>query len=434
VVAATVLGSMLVHRLADAELGLVRPELAGAMLAVGLLASLFGGRTTFLVGAAFGIAALHEAVSRHVLSTTFLALLAALSSPVAGVFLATIGLAIVLSRALPRSFGLVLVLWTMGPIVVLTALFPEDGNFPFPLGGTVNLLLATALVAWLGRRYLFLRWLCAGYAAFVLLCFAVPNPVGGNVARLAALAVPVVVVMVATVAAQWVALLLVPLLVLQWAPISLTFTVDPAQTRPDFYRPLLDVLEARPGPLRVEVVPVATHFEADTVAREFPIARGWNRQHDRLDNSLFYGERLDPESYRAWLEDMGVTVVAIADTELDESGKSEAALLADPPGYLHEIHHDDVWTVFAVQPSPSLVDGSARMTSLGVDDFALETFDPGDTLVRVRFSPWFVVTHGDACIEKSPDGWTTVHVFEPGTVTVAAELRWSNLFDSDGNC
>jgi hypothetical protein len=131
---------------------------------------------------------------------------------------------------------------------------------------------------------------------------------------------------------------------------------------------------------------------------------------------------------------MGVTVVAIADTELDEGGTREATLLADPPGYLHEIHHDDVWTVFEVQPNPSLVDGAARLTRLGIEDFALEAFDPGDNLVRVRFSPWFVVTEGDACVREAADGWTIVRVFEPGTVTVTAELRWANLFDTDGNC
>ncbi len=430
----TLAGSLLLHALHRSDGALARPEIAGVVMAVGLLSSLFGGRTTFLTGAALGIAALHAAVTRRRVPTAVLALAAALSSPVAGVFLATIGLAVLLSKAMPTVFAASLVLPTMVPIVALTLLFYEPGNFPFPLGGTVNLLLATALVAAIGWRYLFLRWMCAGYAAFVLLCFAVPNPVGGNVARLAALAAPVVVVMVATWAVRWTALALVPLLVLQWAPVSLAFRLDDAQTEPAFYRPLIDALSAVPGPLRVEVVPVATHFEADTVALEFPIARGWNRQHDRLDNGLFYGGRLDAGSYLDWLNHMGVSVVAIADTPLDEGGDLEQALLATPPDYLHEIYRDDVWRVFEVLPRPSLVDGDARLVRLGVTDFTLRADVAGPSVVRVRFSPWFSVVEGDACIAAAADDWTEVRVRTPGEVRVSARLSWTNLFDRDGNC
>jgi len=434
VLAGTLAGSLLLHALRRSEVSLVRPEVAGVVLAVGLLSSLYGGRTTFLSGAALGMAALHAAVTRRRAATAALALAAALSSPVAGVFLATIGLAVLLSRALPAVVGASLVVATMVPIVALTVLFYEPGNFPFPLGGTINLLLATALVAAVGWRFLFLRWMCAGYASFVLLCFAVPNPVGGNVARLAALAVPVVVVMAATWSARWLAVALVPLMALQWAPVSLAVRIDDAQTKPEFYRPLLEALSAIPGPLRVEVVPVATHSEADTVALEFPIARGWNRQHDRLDNGLFYGDDLDAGAYLDWLNHMGASMVAIADTRLDEGGELERALLAAPPDYLHEIYHDDVWRLFEVLPRPSLVIGDARLVRLGITDFTVRADVAGLSVVRVRFSPWFSVVEGDACIAAAADDWTEVRVRTPGEVRISARLSWSNLFDRDGNC
>jgi hypothetical protein len=433
VLVGSLVGSLLVHAIHRSVPGLRRPELAGALLAVGLLSSLFGGRTTFLSGAALGIAALWSAVRGKAVLATALALASALSSPVAGVFLATIGLAALLSKVWSRRVAAGLVIPTMVPIVGMTVLFYEPGNFPFPLGGTVNLLLATALVAWLGWRHLFLRWMCAGYAAFVLLCFAVPNPVGGNVARLAALAVPVAVTMVAAFAMRWLAVVMVPLLVLQWAPVSLAFRLHAAQTEQAFYRPLLDLLASRSTPLRVEVVPVATHFEADIVALDVPIARGWNRQHDRLDNALFYGDRLDADTYRAWLVNMGVSVVAIADTALDEGGTLEAALLTNPPEYLHELPVDGPWRVFEVLPAPSLSTGPATLERIGVEDFALRAEGAGDTVVRVRFSPWFHV-EGDACVAESADGWTLVRTRSAGAVRVAAELGWSNLLDRDGNC
>ena len=131
---------------------------------------------------------------------------------------------------------------------------------------------------------------------------------------------------------------------------------------------------------------------------------------------------------------MGVSVVAIADTPLDEGGNLEQALLATPPDYLHEIYRDDVWRVFEVLPRPSLVDGDARLVGLGVTDFTLRADVAGPSVVRVRFSPWFSVVEGDACIAAAADDWTEVRVRTPGEVRVSARLSWTNLFDRDGNC
>jgi hypothetical protein len=289
-------------------------------------------------------------------------------------------------------------------------------------------------VAVAGWRYSFLRWACTGYAAFILLCAVVPTPVGGNAARLLALAAPVVLVLVAVVPVPLlVGLLTVPLLVLQWSPVSAAVTLDEAQSEKAFFQPLLTTLQGQPAPMRVEVVPLASHGEADWVALEVPIARGWNRQLDRKYNALFYAASLSADQYHDWLVDTGVGYVAIADATLDSAGQLEEQLLSDPPPFLHEIHHDDVWRVFAVEPRPELADGDASMTELDVDSFVVRVGSARRVTVRVRFSPWFRVVDGEGCVSESPEGWTVVDA-APGDVRVRAELSLRAVMDRDGDC
>jgi hypothetical protein len=109
--------------------------------------------------------------------------------------------------------------------------------------------------------------------------------------------------------------------------------------------------------------------------------------------------------------------------------------LADPPEYLHLVHQDAVWRVFEVQPAPSLtVDEGATMTDLGIDHFTVSVTEAGDRFVNVRFSPWFRVTAGDACVFESDDGWVVVRARSAGAVRVSADLSVRAVFDHDGDC
>lgn len=431
-------GSLLIHRLASRTSGLQRPEWAAALFAMGALVSLFGGRLAFLLGLAIGVTALLAAVTRPAWWTVVLAALTAAASPVAGVFVAVIGCAVWCSRALDRRQGVALVVGSMTPVLAIAVLFPEGGTFPFPFGGLVNVLLVTGGVAWVGRRYVFVRWMCLGYTGFCLVSALPQTPIGGNAARLAALGAPVMLVMVARFRAELIGALVVPLIVLQWAPVSLMFRGDLAQTDAAFYEPLLDEIRALDGPIRVEVVPVKTHMEADIVALEVPIARGWHRQIDRDVNALFFddsdGATLDPQDYLDWLDENGVGMVAIADTELDEGGELERALLENPPEYLRLVHEDPVWRLFAVEPTPELVVGDGEMTAIGIDDFSLSAGTPGTLLVRVRFSPWLQVVSGDACVAEGDGGWTVVRAKSAGAVLVSARLSFRAVVDRNGDC
>jgi hypothetical protein len=428
------LGSVLVHDLVDQQPDLRMPRLGGALLAVGLLVSLYGGRITFLLGAVLGIGALLASITAHWRTTAVCALFTTFASPVAGLFLVIIGASIVCARSLTVRHGLALVVPPLAAIGAVAVFFPEGGDFPFPWAGVINVLLVTAALAGFGWRYGVMRWLCFGYALVIVGTAVLTTPVGGNAARLAALAAPTALVMVARVALQWVAIMLVPLLALGWSPVSAMVTLDHAESEEEFYLPLIDVLTDLPAPLRVEVVPLATHGEADWVALQVPIARGWHRQLDRKYNSLFYGRSLSADQYLDWLQSLGVRYVAIADATLDSAGKLEEELLADPPSYLQLIHDDGLWRVFEVVAHTELIaSGHAQLTELLTDSFRLHLDGDGPVVVRVRFSPWFRITEGAGCVRPNPLGWTVVQG-PAGDVRVRASLSALAVLDHDGDC
>jgi hypothetical protein len=317
-VAAALGSSVLCHTLVERTPGLRWPQGAAVVATLGCMMSLYGGRTAFLLGTAFALAALAAAVHDRPVLTAVLAAGVGCSSPVAALFLTVLAGAMWLGRSARLKVAVALALPSFGIVGVLSALFPDFGSFSFPFGGLFNTLFGTALAVLAGRRHATVRWAAAAYAAMCILVSVVPTPVGGNAARLAAIAVPVVLVLCPLGRAWWTPVLMAETVVFLWlAPISLAITGSPEQTEPGFYTPLIDVLDARDGLTRVEVVPVASHGEANFVARHALLARGWHRQLDLFYNELLYDEALDPDDYLAWLQDNGVSLVAIADTKLD---------------------------------------------------------------------------------------------------------------------
>lgn len=430
-----VAASVLCHAVADSSAGLRHPDLAAAAATVGCMTSLYGGRTAFLLGAAFAFSALVAAVAGRAWPAGLLAVGGALSSPVVALFLALLGGALWLGHSARLRVAAAVAVPPVVLVGALSYLFPDKGDFPLLPGGLLATLSVTALVAAAGWRHATVRWACLANAALCLLVWIVPTPIGGNAVRLAAIAAPVVLVMCPLVS-RWVSFAGLGLVaVTLWvAPLTLAVTGDTAQAHAEFYAPLIEVLAARPGPLRAEVVPVASHDEANFVGRHVLLARGWNRQLDDYYNPVLYDAGMTAADYLAWLQDNGVSVVAIADTDLDKGGLRERALLADPPEYLHEIYHDAVWRVFEVEPQPGLAGDGAVVTDVGLSSFTIETTTTGPLAVKVRFSPWMGVAAGDACVREGADGWAVVDVRTAGRVTVDASLSLSRVFDRDGDC
>lgn len=431
----------------------------------------FTGRTTFLLGTAIALGTLLAARPRdaetpgarartggHDRRTTAVrgaagaagAVLTALASPVAALFLAMVAGAWWLSRLRPLGGpgGDTVVPATvagaaLAAAAALSVAFPTGGSEPFVASALwpAVVVLAVVLVL-LPAEQRALRIGVAIYLLGVLLAGALPTPMGGNATRLAALAGGPVVA-----AALWgrrpvaLAALALPLLWWQWYPpvrdASQAWS-DPS-TRASYWAPVADDLRARlaRAPGRVEVVPTARRGEARRLPPAVPIARGWIRQLDRDRSPLFYDD-LDgpptPASYRAWLDDEAVAWVVLTDAQPDHAAEDEAVLLraGRVPG-LRQVARGAHWTVWRVEdarPVVALVGerpadtaaGRPRLVAQSASTVAIHT-PPGALLdVRIRWSPYLRARERGVCITRGRGGWTTVRAGVHDTVTLHTAL------------
>jgi hypothetical protein len=141
-----------------------------------------------------------------------------------------------------------------------------------------------------------------------------------------------------------------------------------------------------------------------------PLARGWVRQIDTLDNPLFYNDSLTGTQYHDWLLANGVTWVALPDVPLDYSALAEARLLSAGQPYLEPVWHNGHWRVLKVADTPGLVTGPATVTALQPNRVTLNATSAGTVMLRVRYTSLWTVESGAACVRTADDGWTRVVV------------------------
>jgi hypothetical protein len=453
-VAAAVLATWAFDRVITAYFG-SRP-LGTWYFAVSTLLPVTIGQLPFLTGEAFGLTALVALQRRRRALALGLGLLAALCSPLAAAFLAMVCLAWAAYGRGRRVWLIATAAVSLTVIVLLGALFPGEGPFPFPWQGLVvtELLCLTALTP-LVRTTPVVRLGALFYAAASFFSFLVPNPLGGNAPRLAAtIGVPLLACFLtapgpamARLSPAWLlsritggrvielgprwrvaaVALVVPFAVWQWAP-SDTIVTSPSshpELQQSYYQPLLQELAAlAPGPIRVEVPPTLEHWEAAFLAPHVSLARGWERQLDIANNPLFYGPgALTATSYRAWLDTNGITWVALPSAPLDYAGIDEGRLLGDGvvPG-LDLVWQTPHWRLWRVDGSPGLVSGAATLTSLVPDHLTLSVVQPGPITVRVHYTAFWSVTSGSACLASAPGGWTAVDAFSVGPLELSASV------------
>jgi len=477
--------------------------------AAGAGALQYTGRTTFLLGTAFALGTLLVAwrpgpsadapaadgepgdqgdgapaavrvarpgARRAVLGTVG-AVLTALASPVAALFLAMVagawwlsGLRLAGGRGDDPVVPAVVAVAALAAAGLLSAAFPTGGTEPFSASALwpAVALLAVVLVV-LPREHRALRIGVALYLVGVLLAGALPTPMGGNATRLAALAGGPLVA-----AALWgrrpvvLALLALPLVYWQWYPPAR----DASQawgdhsTRASYWAPVQDELARRvaAAPGRVELVPTARRGEARWITPEVPLARGWIRQLDRGRSPLFYDNLDGPptaEAYRSWLRDEAVSWVVLTDAKPDHASEDEAALLraGRVPG-LRRVAAGAHWTLWRVEDARPLAAwaatddarrgdggrGTAAPARGGIpgaptDERPTTTDDaprvvratPGELTVRVpraglvdlriRWSPYLRARGAggrEACVARGAGGWTLVRSAVHDTVTVDA--------------
>ncbi len=167
--------------------------------------------------------------------------------------------------------------------------------------------------------------------------------------------------------------------------------------------------------------------------RGFPLARGWERQLDIARDHLFYGGRLTPASYRAWLDALAVRFVAVPDAKLDYSAAKEAALVSGGLRYLRLVDRTRHWRIYRVDGTLPIAQGAAAASAMGPNWLSLNATRPGLVLVRVHFTPYWEITRGSGCVE--PDGpFTRLELKRSGSVRLAIRFSLGRMRADSPRC
>jgi len=408
---------------------------------VATASTLLAGRLTFALGVAVALGAILCVLhGRHVWAW-ILAFLAAVSSPVAALFLAMIAVAWWLVER--RATHVVLAVAATAPVLAIGLMFPEGGSQPMLTGTFIRTLaMAVAILAVIPRELPILRATAALYVVAIVASYALDTPMGSNVTRLGTLfAGPVLACALVSRSPRLLLLLALPFLQWQWeAPVYDWYEArgDPL-SQPAAYAPVLRFLDERraaEGPFRTEVAFTRNHLDADLLARRHSLARGWQRQLDLRFNDLFYEGTLTPGAFRLWLEKHAVRYVAVPRGKLDASARAEARLVrAGAVRGLTEVFDEGRWQVWRVDGAAPLADG-ADVVELGHDRIVLRARVAGRIFLRARFTPYWAIVEGDGCVGRSPGAgeWTIVRAARPGRIVLATRFAPGRIRATSTRC
>jgi len=406
-----------------ARTGAKRPELGGIVAAVCIFGNLISGRMTYALGLAFGLGALlaltDKAPRRRLILAAVGAVLASATSPVAGLFVGLVAVAILLSRKIKD--GLTLGIAAVIPIGIVSGLFGEGGWMNISTADTRH-GVALSMIVLLLVPYRTIR-IGAGLSALGIIAADIAQtPVGLNAIRLPVMfCIPLLVALV-----RWKLPIIAVVvgLVWWWVPPVLTGDLNDTGTptaHRSYYQPLLAELSTLQPAARVEVPPTRDYWESVYVADAVPIARGWLRQLDIGRNPLFFNGSLTATNWHNWLVDNGVKYVALSDGQLSWVGSGEARLIKQGQPYLRQIWQGGHWQLYAVADSPGIADGVVKADATSV---TIRVTHAESVPVRIRFSHWLTLDHGGACL-KPAGRWSTLQVTRPGTYRIGSALQWS---------
>lgn len=387
------------------------------------------GQLPFLLGEALALSACWAATKRRWRLAAVLAMATSLASPLAGSFLGLAVLSWLLTIWPRHRLGIGLLAGAVAaPVAIVTFLFPGQGAFPYPSPDfAVEAVICVALWILVPRRERVLRTAARLYMLATAVSYVLPTPMGGNVGRLGeCLAIPLVACLLWPLRRWLLAVVAIALASWQWTPAwgAMTENGRDPSTHQAYYQPLVAFLENHADPIgRVEVVPTRFHWEAAYVAPSVALARGWERQLDTADNPLFYRPGLlNQATYQAWLVESGVRYVALPDAPLDYAGVAEARLIQSGVAGLRPVWSSGHWQVFEVVGSQGIVQGSAYLLRIDGGQVVLDATEASAVLVRVRYSPHWVVVSGSGCARRSGAGWIMVDVDQPGLVRLQLRL------------
>jgi hypothetical protein len=432
-IAAAVVGGIIIARLVANSR---RPRAGAVAFSVAEMANLLDGRVTFAVGVTLAAASLLALQYRKPLFAVPVAAAAYFASPLAGLFLGLVLVAVLLTDESRRNAAISLagLLAVLG--VGMALLFPGTGEMPFKATDLVPAGLCCIGVA------LFCPTRLVRTAALVLMLalpifLVAPGAIGNNVTRLAWICAAPVAVAYSPLR-KWMLAVVLALLAL-WPTIDVvqqvSSTRDPSTTAA-YYQPLLSALateEAQAGATaigeRLEVLDPVNHFATVYLAGRASLARGWDRQADVANDPIFYkDDALNAASYHAWLHDLAVGWVAVPSARLDYSAVQESRLVAGGLDYLHLTWSDANWKLYRVTDATPLAEG-ASVVSVDPSRITLTASAAGAAVyMRVRWSPYLTVRHLDgtlvvgACLSDAK-GWTSI------TVPAAGQYRVTSRFD-----
>jgi hypothetical protein len=416
--------------------------------AAGVVTLLADGQLTFALGVAFGLAALRALQTGRGSLALLAATACALSSPVAGVFLAGVVLAGTLERGRPLNRVAVLVAAICLLLVLVPNLaFPEPGQFPFAFSSylAVPLWCGSALFVTRGlrREERQLRWTIAAYLLASTVVWLLPNAMGGNAVRLGALfGGPVLAAVVLArrprVSPWFLALFMAG--GLYWQVTASVSQIarsvgDPSTSRAYFQPPARWLEDHGGGALRIEVPPTANHWESAYLANRLELARGWLRQLDTTRDDIFYEDDSDLTAgkYERWLRANAISYVVLPDAPLDYSSQDERKLILSAPPFLDLRWSSPHWRIYAVRDPAPLVEplggAVARTLWVGRQGFGLDVARPGEFLVRVNFTPYWSIERGAGCLLRYGE-WTVARASHPGVFRVAADFSLGRAWNA----
>lgn len=426
--------------------------------------ALYGGRITFGLGLAIGLACLLAVQRGRTLPALVLAAAAALASPVAGLFTGLACVAVLLARRArwepigasdgPIAPALAGAVGSGAALAALTLAFPTDGYQPFVLSAWIWIPLAVGALLVLTRTdEATLRWGALLYLGLASAALLIETPLGGNAVRLGATFAGPLLAIVLWRRPLVLALLAAPLLWWQWTATvrDVVAAQDDPSTAAAYYEPLLTELEAEAEgiPVRVRVPPTRSRTEAVDVPERFQLDGGWMRQLEAEDADFLEQDPLERGAYRQWLGDRGVAYLAVSDVEPDRIAESERRLLdAGGPDESEPLWEDAHWQLYAIaSPSEALVvatdppDADADVLAVDADGFTVRT-SAESVLLDLGYTSYFEVVSGQGCVEggsDSPRGGERTSLSLPRdgqerTIRVEARLSLDGLLRRGEDC
>ncbi|SEQ98283.1 hypothetical protein SAMN04487983_101029 [Streptomyces sp. yr375] len=395
----------------------VWPALAGVFA---LLCNAASGRVTFGLGNMFALGAVAVVFCwphrwrykrwAKALCAAPLAALATMGSPVAGLFVGIVAVALFLQKRRPGAWALGLA--PTAVVAVSAWLFPFSGTQPMSFGSAALPLLFSAIVfAVVPRDWKSVRITAAVYGLGVLGVWLVSSQIGSNITRLAMLFSGVVLMAALPFAVprsrKWYVIALSSVLFVGWIGFKSVDDVvrtTPAASWARELAPLVNELQevgAEKG--RVEVVPARSHREASALAPYVNLARGWNRQADMERNPLFYDDTLNSANYHDWLKRWAVHFVVVPKEALDgDGGERERELVQRGLPYLEQVWGDANWQLFKVTDPAPLAEPHAVVQRAEQGEMTIDVKKAGRILIRIPYSPWLSIVDAQGKSLKAP--------------------------------